>query len=99
MNPVTGAFLGPQSSVAIGTLVPGTGSATNGVFAAGNGITETNYKYPWLGIAPRIGAPGHRDGDMFDAILAFLDQAGDRMEYVYQLEKRDGFAAAVALYP
>ncbi|WP_230480751.1 nuclease [Sphingomonas sp. Leaf21] len=42
-------------------------------------------------ILPRIGAPGHRTGDMFDAVLAFLDQSGDRMERVYQLEKRDGF--------
>lgn len=43
-------------------------------------------------ITPRIGAPSHRKGDMFDAILAFLDDAGDRMERVYSLEKRDGFA-------
>ena len=43
-------------------------------------------------IAPRIGAPGHRSGDMFDAILHFLDDAGDRMERVYMLERRDGFA-------
>ncbi|SEN46001.1 hypothetical protein SAMN05192583_2849 [Sphingomonas gellani] len=43
-------------------------------------------------IAPRIGAPGHRTGDMFDAILTFLDGAGDQMERVYVLEKRNGFA-------
>jgi hypothetical protein len=43
-------------------------------------------------IAPRIGAPGHRTGDMFDAVLAFLNEAGDKMESVYKLEKRDGFA-------
>ncbi|WP_404333895.1 nuclease [Sphingomonas sp. MMS12-HWE2-04] len=43
-------------------------------------------------IAARIGAPGHRDGDMFDAILAFLDTAGDKMETVYKLELRDRFA-------
>lgn len=43
-------------------------------------------------IAPRIGAPGHRSGDMFDAVLAFLDSAGDKMETVYILEKRNGFA-------
>ncbi len=42
-------------------------------------------------IAPRIGAPGHRDGDMFDAVLAFLDDAAGRMEQVYVLEKRDRF--------
>ena len=43
-------------------------------------------------IGPRIGAPGHRQGDMFDAVLAFLDDAASRMEYVYILEKRDRFA-------
>jgi hypothetical protein len=43
-------------------------------------------------IAPRIGAPGHRDGDMFEGVLAFLDSAGDQMETVYTLEKRNGFA-------
>ncbi|SNS15842.1 hypothetical protein SAMN06295912_10237 [Sphingomonas laterariae] len=42
-------------------------------------------------IAPRIGAPGRRTGDMFDAVLAFLDEAGGKMESVYALEKRDGF--------
>lgn len=42
-------------------------------------------------IAPRIGAPGHRTGDMFDAVLAFLDDAASHMESVYILEKRDGF--------
>lgn len=42
-------------------------------------------------IAPRLGTPGHREGDMFDAVLAYLDKAGDKMETVYKLEKRDGF--------
>jgi hypothetical protein len=43
-------------------------------------------------IAPRIGAPGHRDGDMFDAVLAFLDDSFGKMETVYQLEQRDRFS-------
>ncbi|HXH16996.1 MAG TPA: nuclease [Sphingomonas sp.] len=43
-------------------------------------------------IAPRIGKPGHRTGDMFDAILRFLDEAGGQMEPIYVLEKRDGFS-------
>ncbi|WP_294391613.1 nuclease [uncultured Sphingomonas sp.] len=43
-------------------------------------------------IAGRIGAPGHRGGDMFDALLAFLDDAAGKMETVYRLEQRDGFA-------
>lgn len=53
-------------------------------FVDGMGLTAAD-------ILPRIGAPAHQQGDMFDAVLAFLDQSGDRMEYVYQLEKRDGF--------
>lgn len=43
-------------------------------------------------LAPRIGAPAHQQGDMFTAVLGFLEESGDRMERVYQLEKRDGFA-------
>jgi len=43
-------------------------------------------------IAPRIPAPGHREGDMFEAVLAYLDTSGDKMEAVYKLEQRDGFA-------
>jgi hypothetical protein len=43
-------------------------------------------------IAPRIGVPGHRNDDMFEAVLAFLDEAGDKVETVYTLEKRNGFA-------
>lgn len=53
-------------------------------FVDGMGLTVKD-------IAPRIGAPGHRTGDMFNAVLAFLDEAGDKMEAVYKLEKRDGF--------
>ncbi|WP_408640441.1 phospholipase C/P1 nuclease family protein [Sphingobium chungbukense] len=43
-------------------------------------------------IAPRIGAPGHRGGDMFEAVLAYLDEAGDKVAALYMLEKRNGFA-------
>jgi hypothetical protein len=43
-------------------------------------------------IAARIGKPGHLRGDLFDAVLAYLDRAAARMETVYVLEKRDGFA-------
>jgi hypothetical protein len=54
-------------------------------FVDGIGLTAKD-------IAPRIGAPGRRTGDMFDAVLMFLDDAGDKVETVYTLEKRDGFA-------
>lgn len=56
MNPITGQFLGTTSSLAIGTLVPGTGNLTNGLHANGVGIVSTYQKYPWLRLAPRLGA-------------------------------------------
>lgn len=56
MNPLTRQFLGPNSAAAIGTLVPGTGNLTNGIFASGQGIVDTNYQYPKLKVAPRVGA-------------------------------------------
>jgi len=56
MNPLTGQFLGPNSAAAIGTLVPNTGNLTNGIFASGQGIVDTNYQYPKLKVAPRVGA-------------------------------------------
>ena len=31
MNPVTGQFLGPGSTIAIGAIVPNTGDSTNGI--------------------------------------------------------------------
>jgi hypothetical protein len=43
-------------------------------------------------IAPRIPAPGHAQGDMFEAVLAYLDYSGDKVEEVYKLEQRDHFA-------
>jgi hypothetical protein len=63
MNPITGAFLGPTSGLAIGTLVPNTGSSTNGVFADGQGIATTNFKYPAIRLAPRFGAAWDVKGD------------------------------------
>ena len=53
-------------------------------FVNGMGLTAAD-------IAPRIGAPGHQQGDMFAAVLAFLNTSGGKMETVYKLEKRDGF--------
>lgn len=43
-------------------------------------------------IAPRIGKPGRTSGDMFDAVLAYLDASGDKVGDVFALEKRAGFA-------
>jgi hypothetical protein len=64
MDPATGQMLGPNSTLAIGTLVPNTGSQTNGVFAAGEGpVSETNHTYPALGVTPRVGAAWDVKGD------------------------------------
>ena len=46
MNPVTGQFLGPDSTIAIGAIVPNTGDSTNGIFVAGQGITKTAFEWP-----------------------------------------------------
>jgi hypothetical protein len=64
MDPLTGQMLGANSALAIGTLVPNTGSTTNGVFAAGQGpVAETNHTYPALGVTPRVGAAWDVKGD------------------------------------
>ena len=55
MNPVTEQFLGPNSTIAIGAIVPNSGNATNGLFLSGQGITKTNFKWPALALAPRFG--------------------------------------------
>jgi hypothetical protein len=55
MNPLTGQFLGPNTSLAIGTLVPNSGDTTNGLVQAGKGIPLTTYLQPALGVAPRFG--------------------------------------------
>jgi len=54
-NPQTGALLGNGSAVLIGTLVPNTGNATNGIKQSGDGITKTTYTWPAVGYAPRFG--------------------------------------------
>jgi len=56
MNPNTGQFLGPNSTLAIGTLVPGTGDRLNGIQIPGEDIAETHLTYPALAVAPRFGA-------------------------------------------
>ncbi len=57
-NPQTGQFLGPNSSLAIGTLVPNTGTVTNGIFKPGEGGLPDNatFRAPALVFGPRFGA-------------------------------------------
>jgi hypothetical protein len=62
-NPITGQFLGPTSSAAIGTLVPGTGDSLNGIRQDGQGIVKEGYKWPFLAVAPRVGFAYDLTGD------------------------------------
>ena len=55
-NPVTGQILGAGSASLVGSLVPGTGSATNGIYLPGTGpVPETGYRFSPFGAMPRIG--------------------------------------------
>ena len=54
-DPRTGQLLGPNTAVAIGTLVPGSGNLMNGIFPAGEGIAKEGYEWPALAVAPRFG--------------------------------------------
>jgi len=54
-DPITGQLLGPNSTLAIGTLVPNTGNLTNGLFQSGQGIEKTTYTFPMLNVGPRFG--------------------------------------------
>jgi hypothetical protein len=56
MNPRTGQLLGPTSSIAIGTIVPSTGDALNGLRRQGEDIVREHYIWPALTVAPRFGA-------------------------------------------
>lgn len=59
MNPLTGQLLGAGTTGLIGQAVPGTGSAVNGIMQQGQGISDYNFKYPALKIAPRVGFAYH----------------------------------------
>lgn len=55
IDPLTGNSLGPNSGIAIGTIVPNSGNRLNGIFQAGQGIAKENYVWPKLALAPRFG--------------------------------------------
>lgn len=78
VNPVTGAFLGPNTALAIGTLVPGTGNSTNGIFADGQGISKTNIKYPAVKLAPRVGAAWDVKGNQTVVVRGSVGMFYDR---------------------
>jgi hypothetical protein len=67
-NPATGAILtaagAANTQAAIGTPVIGTGSlSTNGIIAAGKGISKYSYTWPTLVLGPRVGAAYDLTGD------------------------------------
>jgi hypothetical protein len=49
------------------------------------GLTEED-------ILKRLGKPGHLQGDVFDLILAYLDESRENVEPIYELDKRSAFA-------
>jgi hypothetical protein len=55
LNQATNQLLGPNSAVAIGTLIPNSGNTTNGLFLSGKGIAKTTYTWPALRLGPRFG--------------------------------------------
>ena len=59
IDPRTGQVLtatgAANTAAAIGTVIPGTGSLTNGIKKAGDGIADTSYVWPTLAAAPRFG--------------------------------------------
>ena len=57
VNPITGQQFGTsaQASVLVGTVVPNTGVALNGLHIPGTDIAETNYVFPTLALGPRWG--------------------------------------------
>ena len=55
LNPVTGQLLGPNTTAAIGTIVPNSGDLANGIRQAGDGISKYNYVWPAVVYAPRLG--------------------------------------------
>src|SRR4051812_44122066 len=78
LNPVTTQLLGPNSAVAIGPLVPGPGSAVNGIFTADDGIVQTTYKFPGLAFAPRFGGAYDLFGDQSTILRGGLGIFYDR---------------------
>ena len=60
MHPVTKQILtaagAANTQAAIGTVVPNSGSAVNGIRQAGDGIAKTAYVWPTIVYAPRFGA-------------------------------------------
>jgi hypothetical protein len=85
MDPRTGALLGPATAVAIGTLVPASGNATNGLFLSGQGIAKTTYTWPMFNAAPRFGTAydvtGHQNFVLRGGAGLFYDRPAGNSIY------------------
>jgi hypothetical protein len=80
VDPRTGQILtapgASNTAAAIGTVVPNTGSPTNGVHQAGDGIADTSYTWPTLAWAPRFGMAYDLTGEQ-----KFILRAGGGLFY------------------
>jgi len=80
VDPRTGQVLtapgAANTAAAIGTVIPGTGSPTNGIHQAGDGIADTSYTWPTLAAAPRAGLAWDLTGEQ-----KFIFRAGGGLFY------------------
>ena len=100
MNPKNGAFLGPNSTLAIGTLVPNTGDRLNGIQIPGVDIAETHLVYPALAVAPRFGAAWDVSGRQSFIVRGGMGLFFDRppaSPNVYDTSQNPPFTRNVAL--
>ena len=84
---------GPNTTVAIGTLVPNSGNPTNGLFLSGQGIAKTTYTWPALELAPRFGMAydltGHQKIVLRGGAGLFFDRPAGNSVYSAGAESAD----------
>jgi hypothetical protein len=79
-DPQTGQLLGPNTTAAIGAIIPGSGNTLNGIKQAGQGIAKENYVWPNLMLAPRFGAAYDLRGDQKIVVRGGMGLFFDRPE-------------------
>jgi hypothetical protein len=78
VNPLTGQLLGPNTALAVGTLVPNSGQVRNGLFQSGKEIADTTYLFPKLNIGPRFGTAWDVTGNQRLVVRGSLGTYFDR---------------------